>query len=199
LARNDRLDEAEAILTRAADEAQRRGHIWITTHHLAWLAQVAYARDRISDRIRFGTEALTFAERTFDDYNTQKTLELLASAHRDVAAYEDALTYAHRSIEMSRSAHSSPRQRFRTLSETAYTFANAGHSAAAEAFERESLDVAGNAKEGTFVYMALLRLGQLATVRGRYDEAFEMFRESRDVAIGFEAEEQSRHVAYLDL
>ncbi|HSI87467.1 MAG TPA: hypothetical protein VK918_00290, partial [Pyrinomonadaceae bacterium] len=199
LDRNGRLDEAETTLTRASEDAQRRGHIWIASHHLAWLAQVAYARDRISERIRFGTEALALAERTFDDYNTQKALELLASAHRDVAAYEDALTYAHRSIEMSRSAHSSPRQRFRTLSETAYTFANAGHYAAAEAFERESLDVAGNAKEGTFVYMALLRLGQLATVRGGYDEAFDRFRESREVAIGFEAEERARHVAYLDL
>src|SRR5690606_6758064 len=94
LDRNGRLDEAEKMLASAAQRAESRGHIWIASHHYAWLAQVAYARDRLSDRIRFGTEALALAERAFDDYNTQKSLELLASAHRDTAAFQDALAYA---------------------------------------------------------------------------------------------------------
>jgi tetratricopeptide (TPR) repeat protein len=200
LDRNGRLEEAEAVLKKAAANAERQDHFWIGSHHLAWIAQVAYARDRPSERIKYGIEALALAERTFDDYNTQKTLELLAAAHRDVGAFEDALTYARRGTQMSRFAHSSPRQRYRTLSETAKTFANAQYYAAAEAFQIEALNVARNeTTEGTFVYLALLRLGQLATVRREFDRAFEWFPQSRDVANGFEAEERARHLAYLDI
>src|SRR5690606_7865604 len=84
--------------------------------------------------------------------------------------------------------------------ETAYTFANARLYPAAEAFERESLWVAENeTDEGTFVYLSLLRLGQLASVRGDVDRAFEYFRRSGEIAGRFEPTERARHIAYLEL
>lgn len=195
-----RIQEAESVLIEAASRARPKGYSWLMSQYLCWLGQIKFSRNESSRSIEFAEEALAFADRASDSYNRQKLFDLLTINYRGLGAFTDALSYAERSLALANDPASTPRQRWRTLNTVAEVFISMGYHAAAESLERESLELnRSGVNEGTFEHMSLLRLGQMAALRGEPERSAEYLEQSRAVLQNFNAGERARHTAYLDL
>ena len=198
--RTGRFTEAKAVLTAAAAEARTRNYSWLASQYLCWLGQIEYARNETSASVAYAAEALELAELADDDYNRQKTHELLLINFRGQGAFDDAMRHADSALALSALPWATPRQRWRSLNSVAELFAAMGFSAAAESLQAESLSLnRSSISEGTFEYMSLLRLGQMAARRGDGDRAFDYLQQSRSVLSSFNGAERDRHTAFLDL
>lgn len=198
--RNGRFTEAKATLAAAAANARTRNYAWLASQYLCWLGQIEYARNESSISIDHATEALLFAERAKDDYNRQKLYDLLTINYRGQGAYDEAMRYAEAALELSAAPSTAPRQHWRTLNTVAELFTAMGLQAAAESLQSESLLLnRERINEGTFEHMALLRLGQMAALRGDDNSSFDYLQQSRSVLATFDPAERDRHSAYLDL
>lgn len=172
LSQQGKLNRSNELLSALAEYSQRRNYYWLEGQAYCWLANNSVLLGEYSRGMEQDKKALGIALSIGDLYNTQRTSSQLAKGYKIVGRPETALEYHRLSLPSADAYYFSPRQYWRSLNSLTDTLFAIRLYAAAEAYEREALELAVNQlNDPVLIHNTYLRLGQIYSGQQNYPAA----------------------------
>lgn len=194
------LTESKRELESLAEYCRARDYRWLLAHALFWAGVNYGSENQKSKALDFYKEALKASESVSDFYNSQKILTETAEEYRLVNRPASALDYLQKSLALSDYPETSRRQKSRTLDMLVRTFYTLKSYDTALAYEKETVLLLAEIKDGAFHFASNIQMGQILTAQKKYDDAARAFAVSREIAetMGDEGRRRER-IAFANL
>ena len=166
------LKKSSGLLTALAEYCRRRNYHWLEGQSYCWLAANSLLSGEYSEELEQDKKGLSIALAIGDLYNAQKIASQLAKGYKLLGRPEEALEYNRLSLPSPDAYHVSLRQYWRSLNSLTDTLFAIQLYGAAEAYEREALELAVNRfNDPVLIHNTYLRLGQIYSGRQDYSAA----------------------------
>jgi CHAT domain-containing protein len=175
------LEKSTDLLLALAEDCGNRGYRWLEAQSYGWLANNSALLGEYSRGMEQDNKAFSIATAIGDSYLTQKISSQLAEDYKFFGRPTVALEFNERSLPSAESYYASYRQLWRSLDSITDTLFALRLYAAAEAFEREALQLATNQlKDPVLTHNTYVRLGQIYGGQRNYQAALVSVRSSLD-------------------
>jgi CHAT domain-containing protein len=179
LNRVNKIKDSTNLLLELSAFSRERTYKWLDSQANNWLVNNMLATRELTKAVRYNQEALALAEEVDDLYNRQKTLTQGVNINRYTGDYENAISFAQKSLEITAAPESSLRQKWRDYTAIADLFFAMEFYDVSFAFRKESLQIALKENNATFAFVSYNYLAATARARGKFEEAFDLLAESR--------------------
>lgn len=169
LSQQGKLKKSSDLLAALVKNCRGRGYHWLESQSYCWLANNSALLGEYSRGVEEDKKALDIALAIGDLYNTQKTSSQLAEDYKFLGRLEEALEYNRLSLPAADAYFVSDRQLWRSLNSLTDTLFAIRLYIAAEAYEREALDLAANHfNDPVLIHNTYLRLGEIYSGQRNY-------------------------------
>lgn len=200
LFRLGRINESVKSLQALAEFSKRENYKWLSAQANAWLGVDMLATNEYTKAINYNREARALSAQVFDLYLNQKATSQLAEVYRTLGDPVQAFNLFHQALETAKVPDASFRQKCRDLDATADMYIALKNYSAATAYKKESMALAEQLNDTTFLVTGYLGLGVIAGAQGKYDEANGFLEHGRQIATGFaDVTLRQKSEAFIDL
>jgi tetratricopeptide (TPR) repeat protein len=173
------LKKSTEILLSLNGYCSGRGYRWLEAQSYAWLGNNSALLGDYSRGMEQDDKAFRIAAAIGDSFLTQKTSSQLAEDYKFFGRTVEALEFNEQSFPPADGYYASYRQLWRSLDSTTDTLFALRLYAAAEAFEREALQLVTNQlNDPVLTHNTFLRLGQIYGDRGNHQAALVSLKSS---------------------
>lgn len=174
-----KIKSSVELLNELADYCEKHDYHWLKAESYYWLSNNSALVSEHSQVIEQGEKARGLALAIGDLYNAQKNASHIARTYKELRRTDEALKYHELSLPSAADYFASGRQYWRSLNSLTNTLAALGLYVAAEAYQREALEVAVNRiGDPVLIHNTYVRLAQIQTGRGSYIEAEQSLQSS---------------------
>lgn len=182
LCQQGELKRSSKLLSALAEYCRRLHYSWLEAQSYSWLAINSAVLGEYFQGIEYDKKALDIALAIGDLYSTQKIASQLTRSHNFFGRFDEALEFNRLSLPSPDDYFVSHRQYWRSLNSLAGILFAIRLYAAAEAYEREALELATNEfKDPVLIHNTYVRLGQIYSGQQHYaaaEQSFEMSLEA---------------------
>jgi len=173
------LKQSSVILASLAEFCRSRRYHWLEAQSHCWLANNSGLLGDYSEEAEQDREALAISTASGDVYNIQKTASQLGEVYKFLGRLDEALEFNQMSLPTSEAYYVSHRQLWRSLNSITDTLFALRFLAAAEAYEKEALQLAlAELHDPVLIHNTYLRLGQIYAGRKQYPDALQSLQRS---------------------